>query len=509
MKIGLIAALCLAGTLHASATTVRLAVLIANNRGGEGQIRLRYSELDARRLAGVLQDYGRFKKENTLLLLGRSAEAVKRRLAALTLRIRGLRQNKRHVMLLLYYSGHADGVALRLGASRLSFAWLKRYLEESRAEIRIGLIDACHSGAVIRSKGARHGIDFPIRLDDRLSTRGLAIIASSSKDEVSQESSRIGGSFFTHFVISGLRGAAERDNDGRVSLSELYHYVYHRTVLHTARSMAGIQHPTYYLRLRGRGEVVLTHLRGQRRMVFAARLSGTFLVVRRDGLVVAEVRKNAGRELALTLKPGTYDVRHRRSRRFASATIVVPTQKDVAVSASDFHPLLLSQYTLKGGSRAVVHSPEALFVVTNGLLANQDGLYGVQLGYSLGFGKLVIAPALRVITKMVRDESLRYRFIQLDLLLDIGAAVVAQRLVDVFLGSQLALVYFQQHFSALNQRRHSLGARLAAAFGLRIHLGADVDLLLRLSLGVSLIKRNGMVSLPFHTGGAIGLGVRF
>ena len=157
----------------------------------------------------------------------------------------------------------------------------------------------------------------------------------------------------------------------------------------------------------------------------------------------------------------------------------------------------------------LVQAPEVLFVATNDLLANQDGLLGVQLGYSLGLGRLLITPALRALTKQVNDAELRYRFLQLDLLVDIGAAVVAQQRIDVTVGAQLAAIYFQQRFGAINQRKHSVGARIAASFGLRIHLVADVDLLLRLALGVSVITRNGSIVAPFHSSGALGLGVRF
>ena len=55
-----------------------------------------------------------------------------------------------------------------------------------------------------------------------------------------------------------MRGDADRDHDGRVTLDEAYAYAYGRTVAATAATRAGAQHPTYAFDLKGAGDVVLT-----------------------------------------------------------------------------------------------------------------------------------------------------------------------------------------------------------------------------------------------------------
>src|SRR5207253_3195573 len=74
-------------------------------------------------------------------------------------------------------------------------------------------------------------------------------------------SAAIGGSFFTHHFEVGLRGAADSDGDGQVTLAEAFRYTSVRTTSGTAATEAGPQHPTYDIRMSGRGDVVLADLR--------------------------------------------------------------------------------------------------------------------------------------------------------------------------------------------------------------------------------------------------------
>ena len=72
--------------------------------------------------------------------------------------------------------------------------------------------------------------------------RGHAYLTSSSADEAAQESDRIGGSFFTHFLVTGLRGAADADSDKRVTLDEAYRFAFDETLARTEAIGGGPQH---------------------------------------------------------------------------------------------------------------------------------------------------------------------------------------------------------------------------------------------------------------------------
>ena len=74
--------------------------------------------------------------------------------------------------------------------------------------------------------------------DQSIDVRGHAILTASAEDEAAQESDRIGGSFFTHYLVSGLRGAADSSADGRVTLTEAYRFAFDETLARTGTTKA-------------------------------------------------------------------------------------------------------------------------------------------------------------------------------------------------------------------------------------------------------------------------------
>jgi hypothetical protein len=153
-------------------------------------------------------------------------------------------------------------------------------------------------------------VAFALPLPGEESAQGTAFITSSAAGEAAQESARIGGSFFTHHLEAALRGAGDTDGDGKVTLVEAFRYASARTTAGTAGTEAGPQHPTYELRMAGRGEVVLADLRrGQASLVLPADLGATWLV-RGPRDLLAEVQGTAT-ELALALPAGRYQVERR------------------------------------------------------------------------------------------------------------------------------------------------------------------------------------------------------
>lgn len=296
-----------------AAPTRRFALLIGNNEGGVGTTELRYAEDDVDKLATVLGDLGGFRPGDLVTMLGRSSVEVEQRLADLEEKVRAAESPEVHTTLVIYYSGHAKQGDLWLGKTRLPMSVLRRRLGESVADVKIGIIDSCESGAITRDKGGRRGPSFLFEVDDRESARGLILISSSSENESSQESDELGGSFFTHYLASGLRGDADESGDQRVTLGEVYAYTYHRTVNVTANTRSGTQHPTYAYDLEGQGDIVLTDLsRGTSGVFFDDAIAGDFLIfdMERDR-VAAEISKKDGLARRLALPPGDYVVKKR------------------------------------------------------------------------------------------------------------------------------------------------------------------------------------------------------
>lgn len=215
-------------------------------------------------------------------------------------------------MLLVYFSGHAKDGALRFGAGGLPLAELREALQGAPADVRIGLLDACRSGAIARAKGVRPAPDFQVTAPGEAGPRGLVLITSSAADEESQESDALGASYFTHHLASGLLGDADASGDGRVTLAEAYAHAYGRTVGATAGTAGGVQHPAFLYDLGGAGDVVLTELApSPGGLLFPAGLEGLYVVLDGGGRAVAEVAKPAGAARRLALPPGRYTVKKR------------------------------------------------------------------------------------------------------------------------------------------------------------------------------------------------------
>ena len=311
-------ALCAAALLAAfparAAELHRFALFVGDTLGGIGTRPLRYAERDARRMHGILTRLGGVAQGDALLLTNADADQVRVALADLTARLQRARDKGEPTELLVYYSGHAKDGELRLGDSTMPLSELRGLLEHAPADVRIGLLDSCQSGAITRAKGVRNVPSFDVQKAhvDQATPRGLVLIASSAADEESQESDEIGASFFTHYLATGLLGDADASGDGKVTLAEAYAYAYGRTVGSTAGTAAGAQHPVYLYDLGGAGDVILTELsRARGGLVFGAAQEGVYVVLDASRRAIAEVAKAGGESRRLALAPGTYVVKKR------------------------------------------------------------------------------------------------------------------------------------------------------------------------------------------------------
>ncbi len=304
----------------AEAGVRRFAVLVGNNEGSPGMHHLYFAEDDARKMQQVLTSVGSYENGDVRVLLGADRDMVMRALAGVRGDVALARQRGDETLFLLYYSGHADAEKLQLGRTFLTWPLLEDLVSRTGADVRLAFVDACQSGSLTGAKGGTRGPGFVKELDERLGAEGQVVITSSSRDEASQESDEIGGSYFTHFLASALLGAADEDGDTRVTLAETYRYVYHETVFRTSGTRTGVQHPTYAWELAGKGDVVLSDLSPARSALwFPPGLEGTYAVFDEGRrMFVAEVDAGpAGR--ALTVRPGAYLVQIRRPSHLAVA----------------------------------------------------------------------------------------------------------------------------------------------------------------------------------------------
>jgi hypothetical protein len=98
---------------------------------------------------------------------------------------------------------------------------------DSRKVVMIA--DACHAGGF--SKQGAKSLEPALQnfVQQFRESEGRVFLTSSRPDESSMEKPGMQNSVFTHYLLQGLRGEADTDHNGVVTLEELYNYVYNKT----------------------------------------------------------------------------------------------------------------------------------------------------------------------------------------------------------------------------------------------------------------------------------------
>lgn len=243
------------------------AVVIGINHYQDPAIRdLSYGRADAEAIYAVLTDpmFGRFNPENVQLLL--DDEATRRRIwGAIGTQLP--RRTSEEDTVYIYFAGHGAPV-INPGAH--SRDGLEKYLVPFDAELDdlratgismddvqklfgwidcrqvIFFIDSCYSGGAGGRTLAQPGFQPRASLTDEflddLGGEGRCVVTACGVNEVSLEIPEFGHGLFTYYVVEGLKGAADTDEDGLVTMRELYDYVY-KHVTEKARGLGGSMKP--------------------------------------------------------------------------------------------------------------------------------------------------------------------------------------------------------------------------------------------------------------------------
>jgi hypothetical protein len=343
-----LSALALAGAPRVSAAAEpgvrlrRFALLIGVNDGGPQRAKLRYATSDARSMARVLENLGGVTPGDLVFVDTPTRAATMDGFARVEALLRAGQTPGVRRELLVYYSGHSDEEGLLLGNDRVSYDELRARIKQVPAELRVAILDSCASGAFTRGKGGVRRP--PFLLDASTDMRGHAFLTSSAANEVAQESDRISASFFTHYLVSGLRGAADVNQDHRVTLQEAYQFASAETLARTERTKGGPQHAAYEFDLAGTGDMVVTDVRTtQASLVLTPDLAGRITVREAGGAgaLVAELRKPAGNTIELGVEAGSYVISMEgapgaRTVFEAQATLAQGQRAELAKMA--FHP---------------------------------------------------------------------------------------------------------------------------------------------------------------------------
>jgi hypothetical protein len=498
----------------------RFAVVIGHNRGDPDQDPLRYAEDDATKVHGVLRDFGSFAPENIVLSQGGDASTVRRMLIDINDRIRARSgQPGVETSLLVYYSGHADGDALQMGGSRLPIVELEKLVRGSSAGFRLLVLDACRSGTLTRVKGGRSAPPLLIEVMDGVRNEGVVFLTAASANEDAQESDELKGSFFTHYLVSGLLGAADTNGDGQVVLDEAYRYAYEHTLRASSRTTAGTQHPTFRYELKGRGHVVLTDLRTLRnRSALQFPAGRGYLVFQEDrhGHVVAEIGPAAGVRL-LYLRPGRYFVRGRGASFLLEGKVALGNGERRLVQDAELERVEYARLVRKGPGPERMLGAQAGLRARGALAGGAGPCLGGFLGGGLDFRKLSLATRVGACRGQRNGSHLRETVDELDLELRGTVAWDLPRLT-VELGVSAGGAIFRQAFSTqgLAPRRWAGAGNVGAGVGIQTELGKGLYVHADLAAQTYFFReqssaggrRVSFVS-PFALRSAAGIGMRW
>ena len=341
--------------------TRRFTLAIGSHEGGPGRERLLFADADARAFRRTLEELGGQNPGDAVLLVDPDSVSLLKAMDVLAERVRNARRAGARTEALVYYSGHADENGILLGRQSVDYRTFRERMNALGADVRIAVVDACASGALTRMKGGRAVPAFMVDKSSR--AEGYAFLTSSSGSEASQESDALRGSFFTHALNTGLRGAADASRDGKVTLHEAYQFAYHETLARTESTRGGPQHAGYEMQLSGSGDVVLTDLReATSSLTLAEELHGRLFI--RDSLdhLVAELQKPAGREVNLGLPPGAYGLRLLQGDRWSAAKATLREGKTALVTPAAFRaaegePAPVARTAMPGDDSTFHHVP--------------------------------------------------------------------------------------------------------------------------------------------------------
>ncbi len=334
---------------------LRLAVVVGANAAPTGRARLRYAHRDAQAVADVLVQTGGFLPENVRLLKepqpAQVIDALENALA------QAGKVKSSQALLLFYYSGHADPEALYPSGQKLAVSDLRVRMQDKRALLRMGIIDACRGGGWTGSKGLSEAAPFDVDVPSALTSEGAILISSSSGAQNAHESELLGASFFTHHWNAGLRGAGDHNDDGLITINEAFAYAREMTVRDTARLASEPQNPSFHMDVKGRDDLVLSALDRPRALLMLRQETGPLqLVDLRNGIVLLETQPGKKR-LRLALPAGKYLVRRQGKGAVWSREVALGREGNASLEEAELvrgRDQVLANKSLTAGETSIV-----------------------------------------------------------------------------------------------------------------------------------------------------------
>ncbi len=224
---------------------------------------LPYAEVDAQSIVDFFKNNSRsfVKPENITYLSGANATSrnIRRSISQLA------KKTKKEDMVIFYYAGHGDvgkhptnnaeyylipvdAEKDDLFASAMELSEVQRLWGAVISKRKIFIADACNSGGFTNIRGEVSGFEQGMG-------EGTIVMTASNKGEKALEDPTLKHGLFTYYLLKGLQGEANNDNDKRISITELKKYI-DDNVPNKARELGSKQTPV--IKIETSGEIYLT-----------------------------------------------------------------------------------------------------------------------------------------------------------------------------------------------------------------------------------------------------------
>jgi len=308
--------------------TRRFGIFIGSNNGGSDRNMLNYAVTAARSMSNLYNEMRMIDNADSFLLLDTNISEINMRFDEIHRLVASSRAVNMRTEIVFYYAGHSDEEGFLLNREKYSYSALNEQLSGIPVDMRIVIVDSCASGAFARIRSG--GRSFPFLPEN---AEGFIFLTSVSDNETTQETSRIESSFFTHSIITGLRGAADSDGDGQITLNELNRFANAESLVRPEISLAGMQRSSFDIQARGSNWFVMSNInRIASGIVFDGSFVGRLSIRNNHNHLIAEFTK-AERFLELGLIPGRYRITldHNDKYLFAEATVVQRSRSDISI----------------------------------------------------------------------------------------------------------------------------------------------------------------------------------
>jgi hypothetical protein len=230
----------------------KFALVIANTKYTDSRLaRLKAPGKDAEEFRRVLASPQICAFDDVTILVDQNASIASEAIEAF------FSPRKRDDLLVLYFSGHGvrdDYGSLylavkntnteRLRSTAIRSDFIRETMDHSTSRRQILILDCCYSGAFSRGMKAEKGGSIGTAKAFEGRGFGRVVLTATDSTQYAWEGDKIidkqiTNSLFTHFLIKGLEGEADYDQDGKITVDELYDYVYEQVIQRTPKQTPG------------------------------------------------------------------------------------------------------------------------------------------------------------------------------------------------------------------------------------------------------------------------------